>query len=432
MSGRLVMVGQASTRGDSAVMKSYLPGKGYVPAMQAGKVQLRQAIGHRPNKPIVRPKSSSHPEQAGLTALRKIPTASSGRKNLSFGPSVSPAQAKQVLSSTPKKIRRPVVYHGGTDLPPGASGMTFARAGSRKPAHVLMQGSAPGSIARHEFEHSQPKRSYHRLKTIQDDARKIGREEGRADARMVRARGRNEKVSSDYEAESILNQRAKAGNKVAGKAMFAIQANPKRIEGYDQIRRKLGVPNRGLESLPDSPVMSHVRAGEPSARRFDRIRSRFGKVDTTMSERQAARIARQYGTKGPLPKGLDRDTKMKAYEGRYIASGGKKGEMWGRRADRAEVGRNIGLASATVAAGGLLAARGRRTGPAMARNKVLRHATPHRLETAALGSALGGGWSELYGEHARSRRASYQNTPAGVAGSALTRMRAYTPDRRTT
>lgn len=154
------------------------------------------------------------------------------------------------------------------------------------------------------------------------------------------------------------------------------------------------------------------------------------KVDTTMSDRHAAAIARKYGTKGPLPSGLDRETKMKAYEGRYIASGGRKSEKWQRRANRAETGRNIGLAGATGAAAALLASRGRRVGSAMARTRVVRHATPHRLETAALSSALGGGWSELYGEHARSRRASYQNTPAGVAGSALSRMKAYTPDRR--
>jgi hypothetical protein len=66
----------------------------------------------------------------------------------------------------------------------------------------------------------------------------------------------------------------------------------------------------------------------------------------------------------------------------------------------------------------------------MHRTPVLRHLTPHRLETGALTAGLGGGWSELYGEHARSKRASYQNSPAGVAGSALSRMRAYTPEKK--
>lgn len=153
------------------------------------------------------------------------------------------------------------------------------------------------------------------------------------------------------------------------------------------------------------------------------------KVDTTMSDAEAKRIAAQYDTRGPLPKGLSRDQKMKAYEGRYIASGGKKAEKWKRRADRAEVGRNLGLVGATTAAGALLAARGKRTGALMGRTRIGRKLTPHRLETAALGSGLGGGYSELYGEHARSRRDSYRNSPAGVAGSALSRMQAYTPGR---
>lgn len=151
--------------------------------------------------------------------------------------------------------------------------------------------------------------------------------------------------------------------------------------------------------------------------------NRIRKVDTTMSDREARRLATQYDTRGPLPKGLDRETKMKAYEARYIASGGKQGERWKRRADNAETTRNIGLAGATLSAGALLATRGKKTGPKMARAKI----TPHRAETGALASGLLGGAAELYGEHARDRRASYSNTPAGVAGSALSRMRAYTP-----
>lgn len=177
--------------------------------------------------------------------------------------------------------------------------------------------------------------------------------------------------------------------------------------------------------IPQQWGKTHRMAQQASTRGDGAI----AKVDTTMSGREAKRVARQYGTKGPLPTTLSREEKMRAYEGRYIASGGKKGEVWQRRANRAEVGRNMGLVGATTSAAALLARRGRRTGPALARNKVTRHATPHRLETAALGSALAGGWSELYGEHARSRRASYTNSPAGIAGSALTRMRAYTPDR---
>jgi len=141
------------------------------------------------------------------------------------------------------------------------------------------------------------------------------------------------------------------------------------------------------------------------------------KLDTTMSDRRADELARRYDTRGPLPKTLDRNQRMAAYEARYIASGGRKAEKWKRRADAAEVGRNVGLAGATLAGAGLLARRA----PGLRR-------VPHRaFETAGLASGVFGGASELYGEHARSRRASYASSPGGVAASALQRMRAYTP-----
>jgi len=148
----------------------------------------------------------------------------------------------------------------------------------------------------------------------------------------------------------------------------------------------------------------------------------FGKAQAqlTMSDAEAKRVAERYDTKGPLPKTLSREQRMKAYEGRYIASGGRKAEKWKRRADRAEVGRNIGLAGATAAGVGLLAHKA----------PGLRRVPRHALEHAAVASGTFGGANELYGEHARSRRASYQNSPAGVAGSALSRMQAYTPGRK--
>lgn len=185
---------------------------------------------------------------------------------------------------------------------------------------------------------------------------------------------------------------------------------------------RAGVAPRGMRA-PSATVDQQMGV----ARRGGRVNKA---ATLTMSDAEAHRLAARYDTKGPLPKGLSRDQKMKAYEGRYIAAGGRKAERWKRRANAAEVGRNVGLVGATTSAAALLAARGKRTGPVLRKTRLGRAATPHRLETAALGSALGGGWSELYGEHARSRRASYQNSPAGVAGSALSRMQAYTPEKK--
>jgi hypothetical protein len=147
---------------------------------------------------------------------------------------------------------------------------------------------------------------------------------------------------------------------------------------------------------------------------------KFAKVETTMSDKEAKHLAARYDTKGPLPKGLDRETKMKAYEARYIASGGKKAEKWKRRADAGEVQRNVGLATATALGAGSLIARHPRI-------KATHPRAHKKLEVGSLAGAVHGGAAELYSEYARSRRASYQNSPGGVAGSALSRMQAYTP-----
>ena len=165
----------------------------------------------------------------------------------------------------------------------------------------------------------------------------------------------------------------------------------------------------------------------PSRSTVSRGDSAVGKaLTTTMTDEQAARLSSKYPN-GPLPKTLDRKKRMKAYEARYVAGGGRKAEKWRKQARNAEIGRNVGLVGGTTAAAALLAARGKRTGAKMAAHPVLRHVTPRRAETAALTSALGGGWNELYGEHARRRQKHFQSTPAGIAGSALSRMQAYTP-----
>ena len=87
------------------------------------------------------------------------------------------------------------------------------------------------------------------------------------------------------------------------------------------------------------------------------------KVDTTMSDADAKRLAAHYDTRGPLPKKLSRDARMRAYEARYIASGGREGEKWKHRANMAETSRNIGLAGATAGAALTLAGRNE-AGPA--------------------------------------------------------------------
>ncbi|HEY5787489.1 MAG TPA: hypothetical protein VIT65_22215 [Microlunatus sp.] len=196
---------------------------------------------------------------------------------------------------------------------------------------------------------------------------------------------------------------------------------PKELPGA-RARRFMGVKNTP-KVVAGTLAVGGITGGAYGA---GRARRRVAKVDTTMSDAEAHRLAQRYDTRGPLPKKLSRDQKMKAYEARYIASGGRKSEKWKRRADTAEVGRNVGLAGATGGALLTLAARSKKLGPKLRKIKV----TPHRADNATIGAAAFGGASELYGEHARSRRASYQSSPGGVAGSALSRMQAYTPEKR--
>lgn len=176
------------------------------------------------------------------------------------------------------------------------------------------------------------------------------------------------------------------------------------------------------------PRADHPRYDMPTTSRVYG-RDRVGKRDyvkTTMSDRDAKHVAGQYGLKGPLPKDLPREERMRAYEGRYLAAGGRKAEHWDRTADRADKVRNGALAAGTAAAAGALASRVpavRRRLPAALHRPLGKH-----TETAALGTAVVGGSAELLAGHARKKRASYSGSPGGVAASALRRMQQYTPE----
>lgn len=164
------------------------------------------------------------------------------------------------------------------------------------------------------------------------------------------------------------------------------------------------------------------------------------RLATSMHEDEAHRLVHShggYGLRGPLPRGLNRDEKMRAYEARYIASGGHKAHTWQRRAQEAEVARNVGIAGGTLAGAAFLAAgsrRGRAAGRLIARHthpKLQRVGAGHirrGSEQLLAGAGTLAGAAELGGEWARHRRGSYTSAPGGVAASALSRMRAYSPD----
>lgn len=187
----------------------------------------------------------------------------------------------------------------------------------------------------------------------------------------------------------------------------------------------LGSGVGGTNALIGAAVQRReAKAIDPVSKALAEVAKRQS-VEIRGSKDEHKRLIRQYGDRGPLPAGLDRDTKMKAYEARYVHAGGDKSEKWNRRANAAEGSRNAALATGTAGLAGLAALRHPRAARMLAKHPRL----SHRIDTTALAAGAAGGASELYGEYARHKRASYANSPGGVARSALTRMRAYSANR---
>lgn len=155
------------------------------------------------------------------------------------------------------------------------------------------------------------------------------------------------------------------------------------------------------------------------------------KIDTTISRQDADKIKAKYGLRGPLPKDLSREQKMHAYEGRYVAAGGPKGERWQHRAD--DLDHATGAALGVGGAGALTQlhaeTKAHRLRAAGAPAKVLAPVERRAMHSGKIGLAAAGvgALTELGHRHAQHRAASYRSSPAGVAASALRRMRDYTP-----
>lgn len=160
------------------------------------------------------------------------------------------------------------------------------------------------------------------------------------------------------------------------------------------------------------------------------LMDKINKIDTTMSAADAHKHVQRYGASGPLPANLDRATKMKVHEARYIHHGGPAGEKYHARAKISQKAQNVGLAVGTGAGVAYLGAKSnttRRLGRLIAR-KVPRLAmdkntVAHNAEMAGVSAATASGAAELYGNHLKHKRASHANAPAGVSASALNRMR---------
>ena len=146
-------------------------------------------------------------------------------------------------------------------------------------------------------------------------------------------------------------------------------------------------------------------------------------LKTSVSEEDAKHLVERHGLTGPLPKNLDRNQRMAAYEARYVSSGGHKAQKYQHRANAAEKVRVASVGAGGLSAAAWMLSRGKNKASVAALKKVPH--LQHHAEMSAAGSAVGATAGELYGAHARKKRSSYASQPAGVAASALRRMQAY-------
>lgn len=221
---------------------------------------------------------------------------------------------------------------------------------------------------------------------------------------------------------------ARAGEKAGPKVALLKPTEQSRTYKAKRVVRRFGASTATRLSGDATPFVSPLSA---YAKRDDRT-----PLKTSVSETDAKHLVERHGLKGPLPKELDRNQRMAAYEARYVTAGGKKAEHWQRRAQRADKVKTAGLAGATAGGAAWFASRGRlgrhlgqavhAKAPGLRRLDAKKIA--HHAETVVGASAVAGGAGELYAGHARRKRSSYASAPAGVAASALRRMQAYTPE----
>lgn len=224
-------------------------------------------------------------------------------------------------------------------------------------------------------------------------------------------------------------ERAALGTSIAGGTLGAVSG----ASNLRVARRDLRAEGQRLRMEPAAKGLrasgiAMRRTRKPGVLVAVRRAQSVTKIDTDMHSDQAKQIVGQYGLRGPLPRQLDRDTRMKAYEARYVAAGGPKGEKWQHRADDLDHVTGAALATGGTAAAGELAARTQRGQRLVQRARINPARLTHRANRVGLGAAAVGTISELAHRHAQHRASSYSSSPAGVAASALRRMRDYTGD----
>lgn len=222
-------------------------------------------------------------------------------------------------------------------------------------------------------------------------------------------------------------ERAALGTAIAGGGIGAASGSANvRVQRRDlkAEAKQLGV-EKALGRTPSfrasNVAMRRTRGGAMVAVR--RANTVAKSIQTSVTPDEVKSYTTQYGTRGALPRKLDRDTRRKAYEARYVAAGGPKGEKWKNRADRADHVTGAGVAVGGLAGATELATRTKLAARAI-KSPTTRKQIAHVSSRVGIAAGTGAAASELFHRHAQHRQSSYKHSPAGVAASALRRMQA--------
>lgn len=150
------------------VTKSYIPGKGWVKATEAGSKALRNAQG-------------AHGNARGMTAehVKVKDQMKAGRDFLEElkGDRLSATHSKTKRGN---KVTTHTINQSDMDST-GLGAFTLYRGGRRGERHVVTAPNTPKFVEAHETAHTTPKRSNYRMSQITSDPAKVAREEARAD-----------------------------------------------------------------------------------------------------------------------------------------------------------------------------------------------------------------------------------------------------------
>lgn len=151
------------------VKKSFVPGKGWVPASKLGKQGLKQAAGSR----AVERQTGRRAEEEKYKFEEYRAWHDSMKEH-----------AKEVKRGGPMMSgpRGSVMYGPGkSGMREGVDAYAFQLGGRRGERIMVVPKGTKEDVVRHEMEHLRPKRSSYRLFTNLSDAEKSMREEARAD-----------------------------------------------------------------------------------------------------------------------------------------------------------------------------------------------------------------------------------------------------------